>query len=52
MGVPLILIWIIVPGKKCLWIEIFGESNELVNIAKHPMALWKCRNKAEDKYKT
>ncbi len=21
---------------------IFGESNELVNIAKHPMALWKC----------
>ncbi len=28
---------------------IFGESNELVNIAKHPMALWKCRNKAEDK---
>lgn len=27
---------------------IFGESNELVNIVKHPMALWKCRNKAED----
>ncbi|MDE7283283.1 MAG: nucleotidyl transferase AbiEii/AbiGii toxin family protein [Lachnospiraceae bacterium] len=25
---------------------IFGESNELVNIAKHPMALWKCANKA------
>ena len=28
---------------------IFGERNEVVNIAKHPMALWKCRNKAEDK---
>ncbi len=28
---------------------IFGDSNELVNIAKHPMALCKCRNKAEDK---
>lgn len=28
---------------------IFGDSNEFVNIAKHPMALWKCRNKAEDK---
>lgn len=28
---------------------IFGESNEFVNIAKHPMALWKCKNKAEDK---
>ncbi len=28
---------------------IFGESNELVNIVKHPMALWKCREKAEDK---
>ncbi len=28
---------------------IFGESNELVNVAKHPMALWKCRNKTEDK---
>lgn len=27
---------------------IFGESNELANIAKHPMALWKCRNKAEE----
>lgn len=27
---------------------IFGESNELVNIAKHPMALWKCRNKKTD----
>ena len=26
---------------------IFGESNELVNIAKHPMALWKCRSKME-----
>lgn len=26
---------------------IFGESNELVNIANHPMALWKCRNKEE-----
>ncbi len=25
---------------------IFGENNEFVNIAKHPMALWKCRNKA------
>lgn len=30
---------------------IFGESNELVNIAKHPMALWKCRNKAALKRK-
>lgn len=29
--------------------RIFGESNELVNIAKHPMALWKCRNKVGDK---
>lgn len=28
---------------------IFGESNEFVNIAKHPMALWKSRNKAEGK---
>ncbi len=28
---------------------IFGKSDELVNVAKHPMALWKCRNKAEDK---
>lgn len=28
---------------------IFGESNEYVNIAEHPMALWKCRKKAEDK---
>lgn len=28
---------------------IFGESNELTNIANHPMALWKCRNKTEDK---
>ena len=28
---------------------IFGDSNELVkNIAKHPMALWKCRDKSED----
>ncbi len=28
---------------------IFEENNEFVNIAKHPMALWKCRNKAGDK---
>lgn len=28
---------------------VFGESNELANVAGHPMALWKCRNKAEDK---
>ena len=28
---------------------VFGENNEFANIAKHPMALWKCRNKAEDK---
>lgn len=28
---------------------IFGESNELMNVAEHPMALWKCRNKKEDK---
>ena len=28
---------------------IFGDSNELVkNIEKHPMALWKCRDKSED----
>lgn len=27
---------------------IFEESDELVNIAKHPMALWKYRNKAND----
>ncbi len=26
---------------------IFGESNELTNIIKHPMALWKCRNRTE-----
>ncbi len=26
---------------------IFGESNELSNIIKHPMALWKCRNRTE-----
>lgn len=24
---------------------IFGDGNELVNIAKHPMALWKCKDK-------
>lgn len=24
---------------------IFEKSDELINIAKHPMALWKCRNK-------
>lgn len=23
---------------------IFGDSNELANIEKHPMALWKCRD--------
>lgn len=28
---------------------IFGDSDELENIARHPMALWKCRDKAEDK---
>lgn len=27
---------------------IFGESNELMNVIEHPMALWKCRSK-EDK---
>lgn len=27
---------------------VFGESNESANIAKHPMALWKCRNKTEN----
>lgn len=27
---------------------IFGESNELVNVAKHPMALWKCRKTTEE----
>lgn len=29
--------------------RIFGQSNELVYIEKHPMALWKCRNKVGDK---
>ena len=24
---------------------VFGHSNELMNVAKHPMALWKYRNK-------
>lgn len=28
---------------------IFGQSNELASIEKHPMALWKCRKRAEDK---
>lgn len=28
---------------------VFGDSNELRNVAKHPMALWKCRDKEEDK---
>lgn len=28
---------------------VFGASNELRNVAKHPMALWKCRDKEEDK---
>ncbi len=28
---------------------VFGDSNELRNVAKHPMALWKCRDKKEDK---
>jgi hypothetical protein len=28
---------------------VFGHSNELTNIAKHPMALWKCRDKSENK---
>lgn len=28
---------------------VFGDSNELRNVAKHPMALWKCRDKVEDK---
>ncbi len=27
---------------------IFGDSNELENIAKHPMVLWKCENKTEN----
>lgn len=30
---------------------IFGESKEFVNIAKHPMALWKCSNKMEGSVK-
>ena len=28
---------------------VFGDSNELRNVAKHSMALWKCRDKKEDK---
>ena len=28
---------------------VFGDSNELRNVSKHPMALWKCRDKEEDK---
>ena len=28
---------------------VFGDSNELRNVAKHPMALWKCRDQKEDK---
>lgn len=28
---------------------VFGDSDEFRNIAKHPMALWKCRDKEEDK---
>ena len=28
---------------------VFGDSKELRNVAKHPMALWKCRDKVEDK---
>ena len=28
---------------------VFGDSDELRNVAKHPMALWKCRDKEEDK---
>lgn len=27
---------------------IFGASNEFVNVVKHPMALWKCRNTAKN----
>lgn len=23
---------------------VFGDSNELTNVARHPMALWKCRS--------
>lgn len=29
------------------WVS--GDSDEFRNVAKHPMALWKCRNKEEDK---
>lgn len=28
---------------------VFGDSDEFRNIAKHPMALWMCRDKEEDK---
>lgn len=28
---------------------IFGNSSEFENIVKHPMALWKCRNRVENK---
>ncbi len=27
---------------------VFGDSDELGNISKHPMALWKCKKSAED----
>jgi predicted nucleotidyltransferase component of viral defense system len=28
--------------------RVFGQTQELKNISKHPMALWKCRNKNGD----
>lgn len=27
---------------------VFGETLELMNISKHPMALWKCRDKGKN----
>ncbi len=27
---------------------VFGQTQELKNISKHPMALWKCRDKSKD----
>lgn len=28
---------------------VFGDGNEFLNVEKHPMALWKCRDKSEEK---
>ena len=33
-------------GKYCPEL-IFGDEDECTNVVKHPMALWKCRDKGE-----